>query len=180
MQDIRDILHQQRERLHLPDEVEIAEVEIPAWIELEGFGVLRDLAELCATDSRICLAWRTTDKNIDGLIRLAETKFGAECAWLSLRYVTRFRMSFEQRVIAMEVQGMRPRSEGVQLYRRGDAEPRPMEAQADATASREQINDARTAAPGKALDLRLYSGISDQHPGMCVHSRLPAIYRRSV
>jgi hypothetical protein len=75
-------------------------------------------------------------------------------------------MSVEQRIVLVEVQGVRAGSEWVEFHRPRDDEPRTVEAEAYAPASREQIDNARTGAPSKALDLRKHSGIPDQNSSM--------------
>jgi len=89
MENVGHILHHECYRFERSHISKVAQIEIPARINLERMGVFRHFAQLCSSDPGVSLARRTSNKNIHGLFNGTESEVLNQLLRVNLHEITR-------------------------------------------------------------------------------------------
>jgi hypothetical protein len=92
VENVGDVLHQDRKGLYSLYVVQIPEEEITSRVDLVGRWVLVDLPQLGAADAGVSLAWRPADQHVDAVVYGTQAEFVAQLVGLDLRHIPRRRV----------------------------------------------------------------------------------------
>ena len=132
IQDVRHVLHKESQGLQPSDVLEVSQIKVGPRVNLVGLRMLRDLTQLGAANTCVCLTGRAAYDDVDSVRRVAEPKIFDQCFGIELREIARLCVILYavRRLASAKIDGVGTGCQVIKFCRSDNFTPRGLEPQA--------------------------------------------------